>query len=31
VRRKRDRHRAYTERALADLAAAMAGQMGDVP
>jgi methylenetetrahydrofolate--tRNA-(uracil-5-)-methyltransferase len=31
VRRKRDRHRAYTERALADLAAAMAGQMGDAP
>jgi methylenetetrahydrofolate--tRNA-(uracil-5-)-methyltransferase len=31
VRRKRDRHRAYTERALADLAAAMAGQMGDLP
>jgi len=31
VRRKRDRHRAYTERALADLAAAMAGQMGDIP
>jgi methylenetetrahydrofolate--tRNA-(uracil-5-)-methyltransferase len=29
VRRKRDRHRAYTERALADLAVAMAGQMGD--
>jgi len=31
VRRKRDRHRAYTERALADLAAAIAGQIGDLP
>jgi methylenetetrahydrofolate--tRNA-(uracil-5-)-methyltransferase len=31
VRRKRDRHRAYTERALADLAAVMARQMGDAP
>ncbi len=29
VRRKRDRHRAYTQRALADLAAAIAGQVGD--
>jgi methylenetetrahydrofolate--tRNA-(uracil-5-)-methyltransferase len=27
VRRKRDRHRAYTQRALADLAAVIAGQM----
>ena len=31
VRRKRDRHRAYTQRALADLAAVIAGRMGDVP
>jgi methylenetetrahydrofolate--tRNA-(uracil-5-)-methyltransferase len=31
VRGKRDRHRAYTQRALADLAAVIAGQMGDVP
>jgi len=29
VRRKRDRHHAYTQRALADLAAAIAGQVGD--
>jgi methylenetetrahydrofolate--tRNA-(uracil-5-)-methyltransferase len=31
VRKKRDRHRAYTQRALADLAAVITGQMGDVP
>jgi methylenetetrahydrofolate--tRNA-(uracil-5-)-methyltransferase len=31
VRRKRDRHHAYTQRALADLAAAIAGQVGDGP
>ncbi len=31
VRRKRDRHRAYTQRALADLATVIARQMGDVP
>ena len=30
VRRKRDRHRAYTQRALADLAMVIAAQMGDV-
>jgi methylenetetrahydrofolate--tRNA-(uracil-5-)-methyltransferase len=30
VRKKRDRHRAYTQRALADLAAVITGQMGDV-
>jgi len=27
VRKKRDRHHAYTERALMDLAAVIAGQM----
>jgi methylenetetrahydrofolate--tRNA-(uracil-5-)-methyltransferase len=31
VRRKRDRHRAYTQRALADLAAVIAGQVRGVP
>jgi methylenetetrahydrofolate--tRNA-(uracil-5-)-methyltransferase len=31
VRKKRDRHRAYTQRALADLAAVIAERMGDVP
>jgi methylenetetrahydrofolate--tRNA-(uracil-5-)-methyltransferase len=31
VRRKRDRHRAYTQRALTDLAAVIAGQIRDVP
>ncbi len=31
VHRKRDRHRAYTQRALADLAAVIAEQVGDVP
>lgn len=31
VRKKRDRHRAYTQRALADLAAVIAERMGEVP
>ena len=31
VRKRWDRHRAYTQRALTDLAEVIAGQMGDVP